>query len=251
MSATSEDLRAAMADAQHCLSYASMLLDRCQSPGLDFKANYPDKWQSQFDERKAALSEQIDKTRFWIEEFGEVYQRVSRPVEIGSVQAPSYHHAALAYAKLVLEHATESERLAQLTMPPRQLEFWNRQLEFERSKSARENAVLAKEDDTAYRPAKEFIKADDFPRTLRELKATLDECPWIKRRRPPSKKTGKPNPHRLEVHAGDWHKFLATRIAKPDDPTEQNAAAVDALLDAEKRKQEARARKIQNRSNLD
>jgi hypothetical protein len=80
-------------------------------------------------------------------------------------------------------------------------------------------------DDSAFRPAKEFL-ATPFD-TYKEIKRVLKDNPWIRHR--------KPSANRLEIHAGDWLKFRSNQTA---DPPDSEAAIVDAVLETERAKQE-------------
>jgi hypothetical protein len=81
-------------------------------------------------------------------------------------------------------------------------------------------APLPARDATAFVPAKELLKKpfDTYPR----LRAALEKNRWIR--------TRKPSPQRLEVHAGDWHRFLAQRQSAPPDPLDLPAEVVDAAV---------------------
>jgi hypothetical protein len=87
------------------------------------------------------------------------------------------------------------------------------------------------EDDSAYRPASEFLAPERFP-TLKAIGKALAANPWIRSRRPTGK-NGKPISNRLNIHAGDWHKFVNQ---SQGDPLDQPASVVDAVLETEKRK---------------
>jgi hypothetical protein len=97
-------------------------------------------------------------------------------------------------------------------------------------------------DDSAFRPASEFLSREGFPKSYGELNRALDENMWIKRRRPRSKRTGQPIRNRLEVHAGDWHRFLAQRKQEAPDPLDLPADIVDAAVQ-EVRRREAKERR--------
>lgn len=90
-------------------------------------------------------------------------------------------------------------------------------------------------DPTAYRPAKEFI-GDAFP-TAKAIRKELDANPTIRTRRPIGR-NGEPIPNRLEIHAGDWHDFI--NRPKQTDPLDNPAAIVDAVMEAEGRKEKIR-----------
>jgi hypothetical protein len=97
------------------------------------------------------------------------------------------------------------------------------------------------EDDSAFRPASEFIADERFP-TYKDIRKALDANPWIRCKKPTGK-NGKPVKNRLNIHAGDWHKFLNQPQANQPqaiDLMDQNAAAVDALMETQKRKAEVR-----------
>jgi hypothetical protein len=61
--------------------------------------------------------------------------------------------------------------------------------------------------------------------------------PWIRWR--------KPSPQRLEIHAGDWHKFLQ-QPSKSADPLDAPADLVDAVMSVESRKALEHSRKAGN-----
>jgi hypothetical protein len=94
------------------------------------------------------------------------------------------------------------------------------------------------DDPTAYRPASEFLDDDRFP-THAAIRKALDANPWIRTRRPKGK-NGKPIPNRLEIHAGHWHEFL--QQPQPVDPLDNPAPIVDAVMELERSKEEARKR---------
>lgn|GEM_PF-3882898 len=106
----------------------------------------------------------------------------------------------------------------------------------------------APEDNTAFVPAKTFIKRDGFPKYLNEITASLNANLWIRRKRPVSKTTGREIPNRLLVHAGDWHKFEQQR-QPVGDPFDQNPGLVETTLDEiEGRKAVEKVRKTAGRS---
>ncbi|HWY86029.1 MAG TPA: hypothetical protein VNX28_04860 [Gemmataceae bacterium] len=83
-------------------------------------------------------------------------------------------------------------------------------------------------DHNVFRPAKEFLMAPYD--TYRAINAVLDENPWIGKRRP--------RHNRLEIHAGDWIKFLAA--TKPADPLDALAETVDAVMETKARQDKIR-----------
>jgi hypothetical protein len=88
--------------------------------------------------------------------------------------------------------------------------------------------------ENVYWPKRQFL-SDDHP-TYRSIEKALKANPWIRTRRPLSKK-GTPIPNRLEIHTGDWKKYLSqSRSSKVRDFLDQPAATVDAVLDLEQRK---------------
>jgi hypothetical protein len=93
-------------------------------------------------------------------------------------------------------------------------------------------------DETAYRPASEFIDEDRFP-YLKAINAALKANPWIRWSRPIGQ-NGKEIPNRLLIHAGDWHKFRNERSANPLDAP---AGLVEAVLAAEERKAQIQKQK--------
>jgi hypothetical protein len=93
-----------------------------------------------------------------------------------------------------------------------------------------EEATGMAADDSAYRPAKEFLR-EPFG-TYKSINKALKDNSWIRHRRP--------RRQRLEIHAGDWVQFLSERAA---DPLDQPAAIVDAVLAANDEKSKICARK--------
>jgi hypothetical protein len=111
---------------------------------------------------------------------------------------------------------------------------------------AAEHAPPSAEDESAYRPAREFIDAQ-FPDHKAITKA-LGDNPSIRRRRPHSKKTGQPIPNRLSIHAGDWKAFLAKLKQAAPDPLDLPAHVVgEAVQEVQERKAEERRRKEEKR----
>jgi hypothetical protein len=95
--------------------------------------------------------------------------------------------------------------------------------------------VEAAEDDSAYRPAKEFLDAPRFP-TIKRLRAALKRQPWIR--------TRKPSPQRLKIHAGDWHQYKAMLDAAGFDALDVAGETADAFMaEARRRQEEIRRRK--------
>ncbi len=89
-------------------------------------------------------------------------------------------------------------------------------------------------DDSAFRPAKEFL-GEQFD-TYGKLTAALERNPSIRNR--------KPSKQRLEIHAGDWLKFLNERAAEQIDSLDLSAELVDdAVKNIEARKAAERAKK--------
>jgi hypothetical protein len=91
------------------------------------------------------------------------------------------------------------------------------------------------DDPTAYRPANEFIDADEFP-DFKAIQKALAANPLIRRKRPTGK-NGKEIKNRLIIHAGDWHKF---RQRQQVNPLDLPAAVVDAVTETENRKAKVR-----------
>jgi hypothetical protein len=89
------------------------------------------------------------------------------------------------------------------------------------------------EDPTAYRPAKEFLDGERYP-DYKAIHRALDENSWIRWRNP--------SPRRLEIHAGDWHKFRH-QPSKSADPLDAPADVVDAVMAVESRKAQEHSRK--------
>lgn len=102
-----------------------------------------------------------------------------------------------------------------------------------------------KEDGSAYRPKKECL-GDKHP-NFKTVDKALMENEWIRTRRPVSSKSGKPIRNRLEVHVGDWHKYLASLAGKTPDPLDMPAEIVDEKVrEIEARKAQERARRPKN-----
>jgi len=97
------------------------------------------------------------------------------------------------------------------------------------------------QDDASFRPAKEIrdLHPERFP-TEKHLRKFLGDHPDIPTRRPRTK-AGKPNPHRLDVHAGAVLAALEAEKAAQGsiDPENLPAEKVDALMD-EVRERETR-----------
>jgi hypothetical protein len=98
------------------------------------------------------------------------------------------------------------------------------------------DAPVSPADDSAYRPAKEFIDPERFP-TFKAIRCALDANPTIRTRRPFGK-NGKPLANRLDIHAGDWQQFKHNRQVV--DPLDAPAEIVDAVMEEERRKAEIR-----------
>ncbi len=99
------------------------------------------------------------------------------------------------------------------------------------------------EDETAYVPASQLVEKPRFP-DLKAIRKALDENQWIQRRRPKGK-NGKENPHRLKVHAADWHRFKTQNpTIEKSGPLDTTAAIVDAALEASRRKVEIDKEKL-------
>jgi hypothetical protein len=83
-------------------------------------------------------------------------------------------------------------------------------------------------DELSYVPASQCLDTTRVT-TIKKLHAALRANPWVR--------THKPSPQRLEVHAGDWHRYIAKLDAAAfDNPN------VDAFL-AEARREEIKRRK--------
>jgi hypothetical protein len=94
-------------------------------------------------------------------------------------------------------------------------------------------AEPAADDDTAFRPAKEFLDATRFT-TFKRLRAVLKRNPWVR--------TRKPSPQRLEIHAGDWHRYIAMLDGAGFDALDVAGETADAFL-AEVRQRQADIRR--------
>jgi hypothetical protein len=94
---------------------------------------------------------------------------------------------------------------------------------------------LPADDDSAFRPASEFLdpsRVPDYKRLQRILRAN----PWIR--------TRKPSPQRLQIHAGDWHDCLSRLDAAGFDALDARPELVaDFLNEAGNRQEEVRRRK--------
>jgi hypothetical protein len=86
-------------------------------------------------------------------------------------------------------------------------------------------------DDSAFRPAKEMLK-EPFG-TYKAIQKVLCDNSWIRRRYP--------RRNRLEIHAGDWSRFLASRA--PNDPLDNPAAVIDAIIETRDRQVSIRAQR--------
>jgi hypothetical protein len=115
----------------------------------------------------------------------------------------------------------------------------------EGSRSSRNvGAPLA--DESAYRPASEFVDRERFP-NLKAVNKALEENPDIRRRRPLSR-TGQPIPNRLEIHAGDWHAFRARLAREAPDPLDCPAGMADKFLAAVQEVKDRTAQERQRRA---
>lgn len=101
----------------------------------------------------------------------------------------------------------------------------------EREVMVLERGRTTQDDESAYRPAKEFLNEETGFPNYNAIRRALQKNPAIKH-----KKAGR----RLTIHAGDWHKMLAERQV---DPLDQQGQIVDAALDAERRKAEIDAKR--------
>jgi hypothetical protein len=95
---------------------------------------------------------------------------------------------------------------------------------------------------SAYKPAKNFF--DLTHRTYNHIRRALDQHPCIRNYHPLAKKTGKPNRHRLLIHAGDWMEYLKESKDASTDPLDLSAERIlEAVEDVEHRKAQEQARK--------
>jgi hypothetical protein len=103
-------------------------------------------------------------------------------------------------------------------------------------------------DESSFRPAKELIDPNGYPANFGELHRVLAENPWIRTRRPTSRRTGQSIKNRLEVHAGHWVKFLALRKKRQHGSTDvldQPAEVVAGIVaDVQRRQAEERRRRV-------
>ena len=89
-----------------------------------------------------------------------------------------------------------------------------------------ETKLSVKEDLSAYRPAKRFIDENvDYA----ELHKILRANPGIRWR--------KPNPQRLEIHAGDWDRYQEGRERQGFDALDANPETVSEFMDGVKQRQ--------------
>ena len=109
-----------------------------------------------------------------------------------------------------------------------------------------EGAAKSAEDETAYRPLKEFIDPE-FP-SVKAINKALKANDWIRWRRPKDK-NGNEIRNRKNLHGGDWHKFKTQSAKKQSattqavDPLDLPAYIVDEALAASERQKEIRKRK--------
>jgi hypothetical protein len=104
----------------------------------------------------------------------------------------------------------------------------------DRDFSSEKSRQLGGDDESVYRPMKEFVK-EPFD-TFAKVTSILKKNPWIR--------TLKPNPRRLKIHAGDWQKFLNEGATSPVDPLDMPAEMVDeAVREVEERKAKVRGSK--------
>jgi hypothetical protein len=90
-------------------------------------------------------------------------------------------------------------------------------------------------DDSAYRPATEFLDSTRF-KTYKRLHAALKGNPWIQR--------DKPSPRRLRIHAGDWLRYLAMLNDAGFDALDVSAETADAFMaEVRQRREEIRQKK--------
>jgi hypothetical protein len=132
--------------------------------------------------------------------------------------------------------ALRDENVAAAIIRVKQLKNWAVSLS---ATEATRATAGAQNDDDAYRPAKDLIKTESWPKNFKELNAALDEHHEIRTRRPTSKE-GTPISNRLLVHLLDWVKYLDKRGATPAaDPLDQPAEVVDrAVQEVARRKAE-------------
>jgi hypothetical protein len=83
-------------------------------------------------------------------------------------------------------------------------------------------------DESAFRPAKEFLDAGRFG-SYKRLRAALEGNPWVR--------TRKPSKQRLEIHAGDWHRYLAMLDAAGFDALDVAGETADAFMAEVRRRQ--------------
>lgn len=91
-------------------------------------------------------------------------------------------------------------------------------------------------DDSAFRPAKDFLDATRFT-TYKRLHAALKGNPWIR--------TRKPSKNRLLVHAGDWLAFISGLDSAAFGALDLSAETAGEFMAAvRRREEEIRQRKV-------
>jgi hypothetical protein len=91
------------------------------------------------------------------------------------------------------------------------------------------------DDDSAYRPASEFVARDC--RNYKEFQKILKDNGSIRKRNP--------SPQRLEVHAGDWMKYMAAKAKAGFDSLDIRGEVVDEIQEQANRQAELRLQKQQ------
>jgi hypothetical protein len=136
---------------------------------------------------------------------------------------------------LTLEEAAQALGLVSQTAEPRRP---SQSTPAERPpKSEEEEAAAMREatDDSAFRPAKEFLDPTRF-KTHKRLVAALKAHPWIR--------TKKPSQQRLLIHAGDWQAFRSGLDSAGFDALDVAAETAEAFMsEVRQRQEEIRQRK--------
>jgi hypothetical protein len=95
----------------------------------------------------------------------------------------------------------------------------------------RTDRTATADDETAYRPASEFLQAPYD--TFKAIRKVLKDNPEIRRRNP--------RRNRLVIHAGDWVAFLAS--TSKVDPLDAPAAIIDAVIETQHAKEQIQQKK--------
>jgi hypothetical protein len=85
-------------------------------------------------------------------------------------------------------------------------------------------------DDDAFVPMRWLLSSDCRFDTDKAIRKALDRNKNTIRTRRPQTAAGKPDPHRLEVHLGDWKRFLARNPARRESDPLDVAPVAEAAL---------------------